>query len=172
MAKKNYNTVATVELVTVLMEREISVPADTDRKEIIRLLREWDEKNPGATQPTLPTETVPPASAKDRTWVKVYQIGLENGVDFMFTTDVEPKFDGNGKPKHREGKQYHLINGEPVLLHNAVITHLRGLHYPRLQLKQGETGMPVKTQGSQDRYSVVPCEAPPTSKKVPALVAD
>lgn len=72
-------------------------------------------------------------------WCRVYNRNLADGTDFGFTF---------------EGKLYHLVSGGETRIPRSVITHLRSLHYPRVQYQQGETGGPVKVSGSRHNFVV------------------
>ena len=87
--------------------------------------------------------------AEKHNWVRVFNVGLKDGVDFPF---------------NYEGVQFKLYSGKPVLLPQSVVTHLQGCAYPITKLKQGETGQAVKVEGKHHNFNVVPCEAPAKKK--------
>lgn len=87
-------------------------------------------------------------------WVRVFDTGLKEGVDFAF---------------NYEGLQIRLISGDPVHLSEILINHLKHCGYPKTQLKQGEAGGTIKVKGFHHRFNVVPCE-PPAKEDVAAAV--
>jgi len=83
--------------------------------------------------------------AEPHHWVRVFNTGLNDGVDFAF---------------NYEGIQFRMISGDPIYLAQSVINHLKLCGYPKTKLKQGEAGQPVKVEGFHHNYNVVNCEAP------------
>ena len=86
-----------------------------------------------------------------RIWVRVFNRDLEENVDFGFTF---------------EGHRWHLVNGAVTQLPQSVITHLNGIHYPQVKLKQGEAGQAVKVEGSYHRFAITNVEAPKEKEPV------
>lgn len=84
--------------------------------------------------------------AEPHRWVKVFYVGMDEGVDFGFMY---------------EGIQFWMISGKPIELAESVIKHLKGCGFPIAKLKQGVAGQPVKVEGFHHNYNVVECEAPP-----------
>lgn len=83
--------------------------------------------------------------AEPHRWVRVFNAGLDEGVDFGF---------------RYEGVQFKLYSGKPIELAESVISHLIKCGRPKAKLKQGEAGQAVKEEGFHHNYNVVPCEAP------------
>lgn len=86
-------------------------------------------------------------------WVQVFNTGLQDGVDFAFNF---------------EGLQFRLISGEPVYISEIIINHLKRCGYPKVKLKQGEAGQPVKVEGFHHNFNVVACNAPEGKEAVSA----
>lgn len=83
--------------------------------------------------------------AEPHHWVRVFNTGVDDGIDFAF---------------NYEGIQFRMISGDPIYLAESVIAHLKSCGYPKAKLKQGEAGQPVKVKGFHHNYNVVSCEAP------------
>ncbi len=92
--------------------------------------------------------------ASPHKWVKVFNVGLVDGVDFSFMF---------------EGLTFRLLSGTPVSLSELVIEHLQGCGRPQLKLKQGEAGQSVQVAGFHHNFNVVGCRAP--EKAEPVAVA-
>jgi len=93
--------------------------------------------------------------AEPHHWVKVFNQGLADGVDFGF---------------QYEGVGFKLYSGTPVELPESVIKHLKGCSFPIIVEKQGEAGQgPIRVHGRHHNFHVESCEAP--DKEVKTEVA-
>lgn len=84
--------------------------------------------------------------AEPHQWVQVFNIGLDDGVDFAF---------------NYEGIQFVLYSGKPKHLAESVIKHLKTRGFPITTEKQGEAGQPISVHGFHHNFNVVNCEEPP-----------